>query len=369
VKPISTYFITMLKRFLRDPIYLFFMFIFPLIFLFIFGTIFGNNDNVNFDIALINQSDTEFARDFVASFDGEENTALTINRDISDLETAREKMLRGEITSIIELPAGFGAVDTASHNPMPSGHVKVYYDEGNPQAGQTVASIISGILDGINAKLIGTSPPLAVEPVSTGQAGLNQFDYTFAGLFAYTLMTMSIYGLSTQLPGEKKTGALRRIKATPFKPWQLIVSLAMVYTVLTAISAAVMVGAGVAFFDWHIKGSVILFAGFSLFSVLAISGFGMLISGAARNENQAAMASQLIAFPMMFLSGVFFPLYIMPEWMQAVSNFVPLTPVAEGIRFITTEGASLLDVLPQIGLIAGWGLAAYFVAFKLFKWE
>jgi ABC-2 type transport system permease protein len=392
MKAIATFSITMLKRFLRDPVYLFFMLVLPLIFLFIFGTVFGGNDNVNFDIAVINKSDSEFAKTFVESFEGEDNTAFTVNKELTNLDSAKEKMLRGEISSIIELPAGFGEVDMskcdftkiapdAPRTPetlaqmgcaataLPAGEVQVYYDEGNPQAGQTVASIVNGILDEINAKMLGAEPPLGVKSISTGQAGMNQFDYTFAGLFAFTLMSMSVYGLSNQLPSEKKTGALRRIKATPFRPWQLIISLALVYATLTAISAAVMVGVGVVAFDWHIKGSVILFAGFSLLSVLAISGFGMLIAGAARNENQAAMASQLVAFPMMFLSGVFFPLYIMPSWMQAISNFIPLTPVAEGIRFITTENAGLIEVLPQLGLIGLWGVVAYFLAFRLFRWE
>jgi ABC-2 type transport system permease protein len=72
---------------------------------------------------------------------------------------------------------------------------------------------------------------------------------------------------------------------------------------------------------------------------------------------------------MMFLSGVFFPMFIMPEIFQTISKFIPLTPVAEGLRFITTEGASFVAVLPQIGLIAAWGLVAYFIAFRVFKWE
>jgi ABC-2 type transport system permease protein len=355
----------MLKRFLRDPVYIFFIFVFPLIFLFIFGTIFGGNNSISFNVALINHSDSEFATTFIEKFDTIDDGVFQVKADVQDLDKAQEMMLRGELDSIIELPAEFGEAQGG----LPSGAMKVYYDPAQSQSGQTVASIMSSILDKVNIDMTGVEPPLIVEQVSTGKDGMSRFDYTFAGLFAYILMSMSIYGLSSQLPSEKRTGALRRIKATPFRPWQLITALALVYTVLTTLSAGFMVGVGVALFDWHIKGSILLFMAFSLVSVLALTGFGMLVAAAARNENQAGPVAQLVAFPMMFLSGVFIPMFIMPEIFKTISHFIPLTPVAEGIRFITAEGAGLVDVLPQLGMIVAWGVVVYFVSFKVFKWE
>ncbi|MDR1300595.1 MAG: ABC transporter permease [Candidatus Nomurabacteria bacterium] len=365
MRAILTYAITMFRRFLRDPVYIFFIFFFPLIFLFIFGTIFGGNNSVTFNVALINHSESEFSTNFVEQVSTAEDGVFKVKSEVQNLDEAKEMMSRGELDSIIELPTEFGEVQDG----LPTGTMKVYYDPAQSQSGQTIASIMSSMLDEVNIDMTGVQPPLDVEQVSTGRDGMSQFDYTFAGLFAYTLMAMSIYGLSNQLPSEKKTGALRRIKATPFRPWQLIIALALVYTLLTAISAGVMVAVGVTLFDWHIKGSILLFMAFSLVSVLALSGFGMLVAAAAKNENQAGLAAQLIAFPLMFLSGVFIPLFIMPEVFRTISHFIPLTPVAEGIRFITTEGAGLLDILPQLSLVAAWGVVAYVIAFKVFKWE
>jgi ABC-2 type transport system permease protein len=365
MRAVFVYALTMFRRFLRDPVYLFFIFAFPLIFLFIFGTIFGGNNETRFKIALFNDSDSAFAQTFAREIREAKDSSFDI-KDAENLDDAKEKMALGELDSIIELPAGFGEMND---NDLPSGQINVYYDPAQAQSGQTVASIMTGVLDGVNVNMTGQKPPLMVTQVSTGQEGMSQFDYTFAGLLAYTLMSMSVYGLSNQLPSEKKTGALRRIKATPFRPWQLIIALALVYTALTAISTGVMVAVGVSLFDWHIKGSVVLFAAFSLVSVLALSGFGMVVAAAARNENQAGMSAQLVAFPMMFLSGVFIPLFIMPEIFKVISHFIPLTPVAEGLRFITTEGAGLLEILPQLSLIAAWGVVAYLIAFKVVPWE
>lgn len=72
---------------------------------------------------------------------------------------------------------------------------------------------------------------------------------------------------------------------------------------------------------------------------------------------------------MMFLSGTFFPRFLMPEWLQNVSGFLPLTPVIDGIRLIATEGKHLTQIGSQLGLIAIWLVVIYVIAFRVFRWE
>jgi ABC-2 type transport system permease protein len=98
-------------------------------------------------------------------------------------------------------------------------------------------------------------------------------------------------------------------------------------------------------------------------------GIGLAIGGWAKNENQAAPISQLVTLPMMFLSGVFFPTFLMPEFLQGITQFIPLTPVIDSIRLILTENASLFDLGPQLAIIVGWTVAIYLIAFRLFRWE
>ncbi|HEY1645573.1 MAG TPA: ABC transporter permease, partial [Candidatus Saccharimonadales bacterium] len=64
-----------------------------------------------------------------------------------------------------------------------------------------------------------------------------------------------------------------------------------------------------------------------------------------------------------------FPRYAMPPWLQSVTNWLPLTPVIDGLRMLTTEGKSLFQIGPQIGLVALWLIVVYAIAFKVFKWE
>ena len=71
----------------------------------------------------------------------------------------------------------------------------------------------------------------------------------------------------------------------------------------------------------------------------------------------------------MFLSGTFFPRFLMREWLQKISAFIPLTPIVDGIRLIATEGKHLWEIGPQLGLIGIWFIVIYAIAFKVFRWE
>jgi ABC-2 type transport system permease protein len=352
-----------IKRLFRDKMAMFFTILFPLIFLFIFGTIFGGNDDVTFRVMLINRADSPFASQFVEQLKSEETFKIT---ETQSLDEARQAMSHGEAGSAVELPADFGQL---TEQGLPSGELVVYYDEASPQAGQTLATIMGGILDEINITTTGLEPPLRVASRSADTSGLSSFDYTFSGLLAFTLMSLMIFGLSNQLPTEKKTGSLRRIKATPFRPAQLVIGMTLAYLVLTALSAALMIIVGVAAFHFEMRGNWLELGIFAILSALVMAGFGMIVAAWARNQNQSAVVAQAIGFPMMFLSGVFIPTYVMPEWLQNISAYIPLSPVADGVRFIATEGAHLIDIGPQLGLMAIWGVAAYLVAFKLFRWE
>jgi len=71
----------------------------------------------------------------------------------------------------------------------------------------------------------------------------------------------------------------------------------------------------------------------------------------------------------LFLSGTFFPRFLMPHWLQVGSNYLPLTPVIDGIRMIVTEGKHLSVLGPDLALMAVWLVIIYAIAFRLFRWE
>jgi ABC-2 type transport system permease protein len=349
------------KRFLRDKTSLFFTFLFPLIFLFIFGVIFGNN-SVSFRIALINDANSSFAKSFAKSIKEKDTFKVS---DTTSLADAKSKMSRGELDSVIELPKNFGQQNTSG---VPSGELNVYYQKGSEQSGQTLAAVMQQTLDGINKQYGRPDAALTVKQVSTAEAGASSFDYTFSGLLGFSLMSMGIFGLANAMPSEKEKGSYRRLRAAPFKTSQLILANALHYLQVTLMSVIMMVIVGVGVFHFNMRGDWLTFSLFAVLSAVMVIGFGLVVGALANNDAQAAPIANLVSFPMMFLSGAFFPRFMFPDWLQNISGYIPLSPVIDGFRQIMTEHASLVTIAPQVGMILAWILVAYFIAMRFFRW-
>lgn len=352
-----------LRRFSRDPVALFFTFLFPLLFLVVFGSLFRNSD-VSFDIAVVNHSSSEFSRQFVDQIS--KDKTFKLKTDITSVEAGKEKMGRGEVESLIELPERFGVPDEKG---IPSGSMVVYYDQANPQSGQTVASVMQGVLEGINQDLTKNVDPLTVKQQPTKTSNLSQFDYTFSGLLGFSILSLGIFGLANGFPADKKNGVLRRLRATPLTSSQLVLSTLINYAVVGLASLVLMFIVGLTLFDFNMRGSYLNLAVFALCGIVVMFGFGLAIGGWAKNENQSAPLSNLIAFPLMFLSGIFFPRFLMPEWLQSITNYLPLAPIVDGMRYIMTEGQTLLQLGPELLTMAVWAVVIYALAFKIFRWE
>ena len=127
------FFIVNMKRLFRDRLALFFTFLFPLIFLFVFGGLNSGSNTVNFKVAIINQSDSQSAKDFVAQL--QKDKTYKIDEGVTTFDKANQKMSRGELDATIQLPKDFGQTQAGQANP--SGQVVVHYTQNNAQAGQT----------------------------------------------------------------------------------------------------------------------------------------------------------------------------------------------------------------------------------------
>jgi ABC-2 type transport system permease protein len=164
-------------------------------------------------------------------------------------------------------------------------------------------------------------------------------------------------------------GILRRLHTTPLRVWQYFLSLMFGSAVSGLLSLAVMFVVAILVFHLKVVGNYLEIALFLAFSIIVILGIGLAVGGWAKNERQAAPLANIIVFPMMFLSGTFFPRFLMPEWLQNITAYLPLTPVIDGARMILTEGKSLADLGPQLAVMAVWMIVVYLVAFRVFRWE
>ncbi len=363
--PITTYIPIDVKRLFRDKVGIFFVFLFPLIFLFVFGSIFGGNNNVSFRVGLLNESQSEFAGRFVEQI--KENETFNVDDEATSREIANEKMTRGQLDALIVLPEGFGDIEEG--NQFPSGEAQVLYNQNNESAGSTLGSIMEGIFKEINAEMVPTVTPFSVRSEPTGEAGLSQFDYTFSGILGFTLLSLGVFGPTSVFPRLKQRGVLRRYSTTTLKVWQYFIGNVISNAFVGLLSAGLMFVAALTIFNLNMRGSYLNMLVIIVLGVILLFGIGLAIGGWAKNENQAAPLAQIATLPMMFLSGVFFPTFLMPELLQNITQFIPLTPIIDSIRLILTENASLLDLGPQLAVILGWTVVIYLVAFRVFRWE
>ena len=368
--PKSLYTVLMLvkintKRFFRDRLAIFFTVIFPLIFLFVFGGLNSGNNDVSFRVALVNESDSAFAKDFVKQ--ANENKILKIDPEVTSLEGAKDKMTKSQLDATIVLPADFGDIEQGTGHP--TGQARIVYTSNNEQSATALSSLLDAQFKAINSKFVNTAAPFSVKSERLNERSLSPFDYTFAGLLGFAIIGMGIFGPVNVFPELKKQGVLRRLSTTPLRVWQYFLATMIGQAIIGLLSLAVMFAVAVTVFDLKVVGNWLELTLFLIFGIIAILGIGLALGGWAKNERQAAPLSNIVVFPMMFLSGTFFPRFLMPEWLQAVSNFLPLTPVIDGIRLIATEGAHFADILPQLGMIAVWTVVIYLIAFRVFRWE
>jgi ABC-2 type transport system permease protein len=276
-------------------------------------------------------------------------------------------MDKNQLDGTIVLPAEFG--DKKPGQAYPSGQAQVIYTQNNQTAGQTLTSLLDASFKPVNAKFVQAAVPFTVAGKQLNEKSLNSFDYTFAGLLGFSIVGLGIFGPVNVFPELKKQGILRRLHTTPLKVWQYFTSTMISQAAIGLVSLAVMFAVALTVFDLNVVGNYAEIIVYLVICIIAILGIGLAIGGWAKNERQAAPLSNIVVFPMLFLSGTFFPRFLMPDWLQTVSNYLPLTPVIDGIRMIVTEGKHLTQIGPELGLLAIWIVIIYAIAFRVFRWE
>ncbi len=352
-----------IKMYVRNLSGLFFSLFIPIALIVIFGLLFQNN-NFKTKISLTNHSDTELSKKFVESLKGIE--AFDIEE--SDEQSAAFKLGRGKVDLQIVMPADFGTADDTTRQ-LKTVTVQTYFNEARPQQGQTTNLVVAQVVSGFNQGV--TKAPTIIAFNSTGVKtnNLGQLDFLLPGILAMSIMQLGIFSVAFGFIAYKTSGALRRLQATPVHPFSFVVAQGVTRVMLSMIQVALLLGLGVAFFNVKFAGDIISLMIMVFLGSVVFLGFGFAIAGWARDEMQAAPVAQLIQFPMLFLSGIFFPREGLPEWLQHVTAFFPLTYLADGMRKIATEGATIFQVGHEVLGLTVWGIIVYFIAVRVFRWE
>lgn len=353
-----------LLRVLRDPVTLIVLFSIPLLLLLLFGAFTGgNSDDVSLRVAVINQSDTQFAKQFTTEL--EKIKVFKKPDEKLNLDQAKDKMKENELDGIVVLPSSFGS----PVNNLPSGKAQVFVDQSDLSTGDIMMGIMESVASSTNEVVTGAEPPIQVERKSIQGTSTRIFDNLYAMFTGMAIMMVGIFGVASTIPSDKKTGILRRMRVTPFKTRQLVGGLVLAYLVVTLIAVLLMSLLAVVGFKMVNNGSWFDFGIFVLLGSLVMIALGVMVGGWAKNTTQSDIYGQIIFLVSLAFSGLWVPRALMPEWLQSISAYLPLTPIIEGIGRIVMEGASLATLWFQMAVLVGWLVIVIIVSTKTFRWE
>ena len=324
-----------------------FGFLFPVVFISVFGLIGGGGGGPRIGIP----SDAPRGPAYEAL---EQYPAITL---ISGDRAQLERQLRlGKLDGVVDISGG--SVDLQVNSASPSS--------------QASRLFLQGVLDRLNLAATGvTSPPyqLAVSEVA-GRTD-RYIDFALPGQIGFAVLSTAIFGTVFGLLFLKQALILKRLLATPVHGITILLGQALARLIVTLLQTIVILTLGVLAFGFQLANGLATFAGMvglSALGLIVFMGFGLLIAGQARDENGASPLTNLITLPQFLLSGVFFPTDVFPTWVRVVAEALPLTFFNNAMRQLATEGAGVVDLwLPLVGLCV-WGVLAYTIAARTFRW-
>src|SRR5690606_29046999 len=161
---------------------------------------------------------------------------------------AAEELGKGHIDLQVIVPQNFGMMKDSQ--PVAE-EIETRFNNGRPQSGQIANLVINQIVNSLDRKFTNTAPMLEVKTSGVTANNLGYFNFVLPGILAMTVMQLGIFSVAFSFVAWKLNGALRRIQATPIKPFQFILAQAVVRLIVVMVTATVLVGFGSWFFDFH----------------------------------------------------------------------------------------------------------------------
>jgi ABC-2 type transport system permease protein len=205
------------------------------------------------------------------------------------------------------------------------------------------------------------------EPV-TGTA-LRYVDYLFPGILGMNMMFSCLFGVGYVVLRYRKSGFLKRLHATPLTAFEFLTAQVLSRLVLILFVTAVLyVGIG-ALIHFHTTGSLLLLLAVAVLGALSMVALGLTIAARFSSEELVGGLLNLLTWPMMLLSGIWFSLEGSSEWVRWVAGIFPLTHVLDAARAIMLDGAGVAEIAPH--LIYLGVTAVVFLAFGAwsFRWR
>jgi ABC-2 type transport system permease protein len=342
-----------LKMMFRQKEAILWSFIFPLFMVVLFSFVDFSGIS-KLPIGLVNASSDTTLIDALR-----ETGAFRLHNGSADQELAALK--NGDRILVVEIPRTF--------HPYQNDSLILYANAGKPQEVQLARLLLQRVLDELTFTAVPSLPRTHIITRQVESRNLTYIDYLLPGLLSMSIMQSGVFGVAFGFVSLKKRGILRRLLVTPMNPNDFIFASVGARLVLLFLQVVLMVGAGIVFVDLHFVGSLWEMLLLGLLGGVIFLSIGFALSGISKSEDQVAPLANVITLPMVLLSGVFFSRSALPGFAHVITDFFPLTYLADGMRKIAIDGASLTQLETEVMGLIVWGAISIFLAIKVFRWE
>jgi ABC-2 type transport system permease protein len=344
---------------LRSPASLIFGLVFPIIFISIFGLLDGGNSSINIYLTKDSDKNNPIYETF-SKID-----SINFVEYASD-EDAVKDLSKGKFDGILDIEKT--TIDKKSQY-----QVKLATSAASQSNRLILASLVQGIVDNINLSVVNPEDRISTfkqEEVAGRQ--YKQIDFILPGQLGFSLLNSGIFGTAFVLISLKETLVLKRFFATPIKRINILIAEGLSRLIYSMVQTAILIGAGYFMFKFTLLNGGWTFLAIMLLCTLGLIvflGMGFLVSAISKNQNGVSTVANIFTLPQFLLTGTFFPLELLPGWLQNIGHVLPLTHLNNAMRLVAFEGASFSALVPDMLWLVGWTVIVYIVALKLFKWD
>ena len=362
MKPFIKLLLSDLKQFYRDRTALFFTFAFPLLFMLIFGLVFsGNNNDLNYKIGLVDADQSPVSTQISTVL--KQVSIFSIDQ-ANNLDQELEKLKKGDIRAVVVIPSGTQATIASGKASI----ITVYYDPSQSTSSSIILSTLQQIASQINEQMTNQPSLIQIKQQSVQIHELRNIDYLVPGILAMSILFLGLFGSLTMVERREKK-VLKRFGATPLGRSKLLASQVVYRLILAVVQALIIIVVASLIFKVNIIGNWLELFGMILLGALAFISIGYFAVARAKTVEGAMPIIQLVQFPMLFLSGIFFPVEIMPAFMRPIINAMPLTYLGDAFRQIMVQGVPLYPLWLDIVVLSAWLVICVSLAIRLFQWE
>jgi len=354
------------RGYLRNRFGLFFGLVFPVILILIFGAIFSGNSGGTITVYVQNQDQGPFPSpqlDVSSQFLSALNSSGTVNIVmVSPSEDFPSYLADHSASDGIVIPANFSS-DYLAAQPV---NVTVY---GNPASSSSnvVSGTVNGVASQFNLHRFNGTTVIGLSKTTVNTQQTQYIDFLIPGLIGFSILVSPMFSLVNVSSEYKKSKLFKQLSLTPLTKMEWLISKVLWYIVLSSISFVLMVTVGILVFGAHITLTTWLIP-FLILGPMLFAALGMLVGTVSKDPETAGVTGNIVTFPMMFLSGTFFPISIMPQYLQTIAHLLPLFYVIEGLNNVMVYG-NIPAAVVDLAVVAIITLVILIAAVRVFKWR